>query len=283
MKTPVTAPLAPLAPDAGPPPFARILCGVNAGRPAQEAVREAIAFAAGGAALHFVAISDQIGAGPSRTALLSPHRADLALTEARHAAKEADVATTAERIADPNVVARLLEEARGHDLLVIGCPIHSRTPGILGGETAAVALHRAQVPLLLARVTATEAPFPARVVVATDATPAGRDPVHVGARIAQRHGVPLVLLHVADIRSSEARHELGVQAAAAEAVTGVDPVVLAERGHAAPRILDVAGDHEGTLLVVGSGGRRGIDSLGSVSERVGAHARGPVLVLRPRA
>ena len=144
-----------------PAPFARILCGINAGRPAQEAAREALAFAAGGAALHFLAISDEIGVGATRTALLSPQRADLALDDARQAAKAAGIPTTSEHIADPSPVSRLLEESRRHDLLVIGSPIRSRAPGMLLGETAGVALHRCGVPVLLARPAAGDVAFPA--------------------------------------------------------------------------------------------------------------------------
>ena len=275
------ASLAPLSPDAVGPPFGRILCGVNAGRPAAEAVREALAFAAGGAALHFIAIADQIGVGPTRTALLSPHRADVALAEACQVAKDAGISATSERVDDPDATGRLLEEARSHDLLVVGCPLRSRAPGMLVGEAAGLALHRADVPVLLARAAAGATPFPARVLVATDATPAGRTPVEVGARVAQRHGAPLTLLHVAGRRSPEERRELARQAAAAQEVTGSDPVVLAEPGHTVARILEVADSHDGTLVVMGSAGRRGLDALGSVSERVGAHARGSVLVLRP--
>ena len=93
----------------------------------------------------------------------------------------------------------------------------------------------------------------------------------------------MTLLHVADVRSADERHELAHQAATAQTITGTDPIVLAERGRPVARITEVAADHEGTLLVMGSAGRHGLDALGSVSERVGARARGPVLVLRPVA
>lgn len=272
---------APLAPHAGRPPFARILCGVNAGRPATEAVREALTLAAGGAALHFIAIADHIGVGATRTALLSPHRADAALAEARQMAKEAGIAATSERIDDPYAVGRLLEEARSHDLLVVGCPLRSRAPGMLVGEAAGVALHRADVPVLLARTTASATPVPAQVLVATSATPADRPTVEAGARIAQRHASPLTLLHVADERSPEQRHELALQAATAQEITGADPVVLTDPGHPVARIVEVADSHDGTLVVMGASGRRGLGALGSVSERVGARTRGSVLVMRP--
>jgi nucleotide-binding universal stress UspA family protein len=107
--------------------------------------------------------------------------------------------------------------------------------------------------------------------------------VEIGARVAQRHAVPLTLLHVSDARSAEERHELAAQAEAAQVITGVEPIVLAEPGHAFARIVAEADSHDGTLTVLGSAGRRGLGALASVSERVGAHARGSVLILRPAA
>lgn len=273
--------IAPLAPDAGPPPFPRILCGINAYRSAQEAAREATALAAGGGALHFLAISDGAGEGATRAGLLTQHRAELALAKAREVAGTAGIAATSEQIADTNAVGRLLAESRGHDLLVVGSPIRSRAAGMLLGEAAGVALHRCGVPVLLAPPAAADAPFPARVLVATDAGERSREAVVIGARIAQRHGVPLTLLHVADALSSEQRHELTQQAVTAKAITGIEPIVLARHGHPVARIIEVAGDHEGTLLVMGSTGRKRLASLASVGERVGARASGPVLVLRP--
>jgi nucleotide-binding universal stress UspA family protein len=280
MPTFATLPAFRLAPDAGRPPFPRILCGLNGSRASEEAAQYALALAAGGATLHFMAIADEVGTGPTRSATLSSHRADVALAEAHDLARLAGVTASCARIDDPEPVARLLDEARDHDVLVVGAPIRSRTQGMLTGETAGVVLHRSPVPVLLARRSGREAACPAGVLVATDARPACREAVIAGARIAQRHGVPIMLLHVAETPSQAEHHELALQATAIKDTTGADPIVLSERGRRVARILEIADAHDDTLIVMGASGRRGLDALASVSERVGARARGPVLVLR---
>jgi nucleotide-binding universal stress UspA family protein len=76
------------------------------------------------------------------------------------------------------------------------------------------------------------------------------------------------------------RHELALEASDAAEMTGVDPVVVVVRGHGPDPIVDIAEELEATLLVLGSRGLTGVRALASVSERVGAAAPCPVLVVK---
>ncbi|AXI80780.1 universal stress protein [Peterkaempfera bronchialis] len=134
------------------------------------------------------------------------------------------------------------------------------------------------------------------VVVGVDALPECGAAVEWAAAEAERRGCPLRLVHAVSTgtgtlskRASAGATELILQAgrdllavAVAQAVAAhpgletADTVVAADPAAA---LLDAAGPH--TLVVVGSRGRGGFAALllGSVSLRVAAHARCPVVVV----
>jgi nucleotide-binding universal stress UspA family protein len=123
-----------------------------------------------------------------------------------------------------------------------------------------------------------------RILVATTGSAADRHVAGVAAQLAVTAGGTLILMHVEGPAGPAVRHELAVEASDVSAVTGVDPVVVVVRGHGAEPIVATAEELEATLLVLGSRGLTGARALASVSERVGAAAPCPVLVVkRPAA
>jgi nucleotide-binding universal stress UspA family protein len=79
-----------------------------------------------------------------------------------------------------------------------------------------------------------------------------------------------------------AGEEIAREAGAKLREAGLDPAVELLEGPAADAILTVADVREVDLIVMGSRGRRGLASLilGSVSQRVVARARAPVLIAK---
>lgn len=264
----------------GGPAFGRILCGVDGERRSQQAARQAVALASGGGAVDFVAVSGRPEPGTARIPL-SPARAELALADARAAAAQTDVRVTTRRVDDPSPARCLLELSAGHDLLVVGSHPHpSRVDAMVLGETAGAVLHRAGVPVLVARAYDSDTVEPANVLAATSGHERDRQTVRVAAELASRYGARLTILHVAEYPSIEERRELDAQAEAARTVGQLEPIVLLEAGRPVRRILDIAHSQADTLLVTGARGQTGLAALGSVSERVGARARCSVLVVR---
>lgn len=95
-------------------------------------------------------------------------------------------------------------------------------------------------------------------------------------RLADRHGLPLVYVHVVDGAGSEQRAVEGLRA------TGATETLMVEIGHPADRLVSLAGEHDAAFLVVGNHGPRS-SLLGSVSADVARRAPCPVLVVPPTA
>ena len=79
-----------------PPPFGRIVCGVDGSRSSELAAEQAIALAGPTTTVVFVCVRETRGAGASRQATISTDRADAALHEAVKAAREAGIEAAAE-------------------------------------------------------------------------------------------------------------------------------------------------------------------------------------------
>ena len=254
------------------PPFASILCGVDGSRESKLAVHHALALATPGATLHLVSVFDE------RTR----RRSEEAVRTAKLLARRAGVAVSAELVEhdDPGDV--LLEAARAHDVLVVGTRRGSRAEGIVYGGTAALALHACDVPVLVARATPDWRALGEHVLVASDGSPEIRRAAELAGAIAARAGGRATLLHVSPYGSGEARRELALEATDILVVTGEEPVTRTVAGRPADAITGAADEFGATLLVLGSRGLTGVRALASVSERVGATAPCPVLVLRPR-
>jgi nucleotide-binding universal stress UspA family protein len=258
--------------------FASVLCGIDGSRTSLEAARQAGVLARGGR-LRLLAVTWEQGTGATAVAVLSRWRAERCLDRARQDLRELDVEPLIELVDDPQATERLLREAEQHDLLVVASHGRSRPGGILTGSTASTALHRATVPLLVARRPPGEARFPDRILLALDGTEPSRAAARVAAQLARRHGSEVAVIASAD-HDPARRRAVSEDVAAILAATGTEPVVLGEHGPAHRAIAAAAADAGSSLVVTGSRGRAGAAALQSVSERIGHEAPCSVLVVR---
>jgi nucleotide-binding universal stress UspA family protein len=263
-----------------PPPFGRIVCGLDGSRSSAIAAEQAIALSGAGTALVFVCVREQRGAGATRQTTISTERADTALEMAVAAAREAGIDAAAEILPghDPREV--LLDEASRSDLLVVASHGGSRAGGIAIGSTASAAVHRSQVPVLVARRPPEGVPFPAGILVATDGSRDAGRAVELTARIGHAAGSTVYLLTV-DRGAHADPQRTSVEAADLTAALGRAPTIVRETGHPSERIIDIARSERVSLVAVGSRGLTGVRALGSVSERVAHRAPCSVLVARP--
>ena len=265
-----------------PAPFPRILCAIDAGGSAEEAISQALTLAGSDAALTFMTVTDGRRVGATRLASLGPYAADQALERARRAARAAgvDAVELIRHGDDPRAV--IFDEAPRHDLLVLGMHGEHRTSGFLLGSTAVAALHRSPVPVLIARPARVGTEFPRDILVATDGSPAMGPTVALAAALARRHDARVALLHV-DHAGRDAHHELAEEATALKAATGMEPITLQLDGHAPSRIAEIALELPASLVITGSRMLTGVRAIGSVSERTGVVSPCSVLVLRRAA
>jgi nucleotide-binding universal stress UspA family protein len=264
-------------------PFARIVCGASGTRCSRVAVEQALEIAGGDGTVRFLAIVDVRGVGPNRMAGTGLARAERALADARQAARDVGVAASTELCyhADPRRV--LVDTGRANDLLVLGGHVHSRGEGMVLGSVAVYALHAAPIPVLIARPVPGGRRLGERVMVAAAGVEGDRQAAQVAASLAQRAGGSLTFLHVEGPRGPDVHRHLAEASADAIAVTGTEPMVVSVKGHGPDALVALADELEATLLVLGSRSLAGLRSLASVSERVGARARCPVLVMRDQA
>jgi nucleotide-binding universal stress UspA family protein len=262
------------------PVFESVLCGIDGSRGSLIAARHAGVMATGGR-LRLLAITWEQGVGATATAVLGRWRAGRCLDRAAQDLHGLDVRLRIDIIDDPNASERLLREAAPHDLLVLGMHARSRPGGILLGDTASVALHRATVPVLVARPLAPELGLLDRILFAHDGTDASRAAARVTAQLAHRHGSEVALVAACDHQPAR-RHAVAQDAAAILEATGYEPVVLDEHCKDHHAITAAAATLQSTLVIVGSRGLAGASALRSTSERVAHHAHCSVLVMRPR-
>lgn len=244
------------------------------------AVEQAIALSGPSTALVFVCVRETRGAGATRQATIGTERADAALEDAVEIAREAGIDAVAEILPGHDPRSVLLDEASRSDLLVVASHGGSRAGGITLGSTASAAVHRAGVPVLVARRPPQDVCFPERILVATDGSPDAARAVELTTRIAHRHRAGVYLLSV-DPGPHGDRTRIAVDAVDLTAALGREPTVLRAYGHADERILEAAASERVALVAVGSRGLGGAHALGSVSERVAHKAPCSVLVARP--
>jgi nucleotide-binding universal stress UspA family protein len=263
-----------------PPPFGRIVCGVDGSRSSSVAAEQAIALSGEGTALVFVCVREHRGAGATRQATITVERAEAALEAAVEAAREAGVDAAAEILPGHDPRAVLLDEASRADLLVVASHDASRASGIAFGSTASASIHRARVPVLVARRPPKGVEFPQSILVATDGSAGAERAVELAARIGHARGARVYLLGVDPAPHGEPRLT-SVEAADLTAALGRQPVVVHESGEPSERIIELAASEKIALVAVGSRGLTGVRALGSVSERVAHGAPCSVLVARP--
>lgn len=258
-------------------PLSTALCAVNGTLGSLEAVRQALALVGPRGMVRFVAVSDARGQGFVSQASLSESHAREALDTARHMAAGAGPAVETALLFAEDPRQALISAAEALDVLVVGTHRRSRAAGILLGSTASTAVHRARVPVLVARASS-QTGF-AGTILAAVAGPEDEQTARISAAIAAANRGNLVLLH-AGRGDRELRHELALEAAEAASITGAEPTVLNSTGDPVHDIPTVAQEVGAALVVLGSHGRQGVGSLGSVSERVAHRLACSALVLR---
>lgn len=263
-----------------PPPFGRIVCGIDGGRSSSIAAEQAIALSGAGTALVFVCVREQRGAGATRQTTITTERAEMALETAVKYAREAGVDAAAEILPGHDPRAVLLEEASRSDLLVVASHGGSRAIGIGFGSTASAAVHRAQVPVLVARRPPEGVGFLQRILVASDGSAGAERAVELVARIGHANQASVYLLSV-DPGPHGDPSRTAVEAADLTTALGRGPTVVREAGEPSQRILELAASEHIALVAIGSRGLTGVRALGSVSERVAHRAPCSVLVARP--
>lgn len=268
---------APARPEV-PPPFASIVCGIDGSRAGQEAARQAAVLAGPGGRITFVCVAQAKGVGATAQTTITEVRAQEALGHAQDAAGETQTESEARLVYGGNPGHALLAEAGACDLLVVGSHGISRAGGIWLGSVASTLAHEADAPVLVARRPRAEAPFPARLLVATDGSEGSAAATRLAGAIARRHESSVLQLHV---NGANSRHAMAMEAEELMEATGTEPVQLIEVGPAHERIAAAADSDRASLIVLGSRGLRGIRALGSVSERVVHEASCSVLIARP--
>lgn len=255
-------------------PFPSILCGVDAEPASAEAARQAVALAAAGGELHFIAIATTVSLPRHKRGELQE-----SLEEAAELAQMSGVSASAELVSGRYVVEALLSAGEHHDLLVVGSRNRSRARGILLGATAGEAAHKTNRPLLVARRPPGSGEFLHSILVASDGSPGSWAPARVGAAIADTFRSRLDLVHVVDGTRPERRRVVEAQIAEIRDITGEEPGLDEPVGHAAGAIIEAARSMLCSLLVSGRRGLHGVMALGSVSERVVHRAPCSVLLI----
>jgi nucleotide-binding universal stress UspA family protein len=255
----------------------RVVCGIDASRADANAVREACALAGPDGLVALVCIRYTIGAGATAQTTITPARATTALERAMKQARTAGVRASAYLLRSAHVSDALLRAAADGDVLVVGTHGGSRAGGIALGSVTTNALHRATVPVLVARSAPSTPDAP--ILVASDGSPRSDVACALAGIVSERTGAQVELM-TSDPDATEA---LDREAVELTETLGRRPGIQVADGDPVDAILTAASDSGCRLLVVGSSGRTGLKALGSVSERVAHRAPCSVLVARPKS
>lgn len=145
--------------------FQHVVCGVNASRADAETVRQAALLSGPGGKLEVFCVIDATGYGPTEQATIAAPRAEKAVEQARHNAADLGIPAQTCIVHGSSVWNSLAHAATGADLLVVGSRGGSRAGGIMLGSVATEAVHRAEMPVLVARrLPGVE--FPKRILLA---------------------------------------------------------------------------------------------------------------------
>jgi nucleotide-binding universal stress UspA family protein len=263
------------------PAFKDVLCGIDDSRPSAEAARQAALLATPGGAVEFVGVCWTVGEGRQRVSSLNVDRVQEALEDAGRAATQVGASGTWKILRDRDPAEALLEQAHGHDLAAVGSHSGTRAFGIFFGSIASMLVHRADVPVLVARRPPSDDVFPAKILVASDGSPGSAAAVRLAGRIAVARGSDVTLVHVSDGETPTKRSELARQTVELLETVGRQPALCEASGDPHDEISRLAAELGASLVVIGSRGLGGVKALGSVSERVAHDARCSVLVSRP--
>jgi nucleotide-binding universal stress UspA family protein len=259
--------------------FGDIVCGVNGSRADAETVRQAALLSGPEGRLDIVCVLDTKGYGPTEQANIARVRAQTAIEHARDTARELGVVPRTSILHGSSPWESLADAADGADLLVLGSRGGSRAGGIMLGSVATEAVHRAELPVLVARPTP-GAPFPEQILLASDGSACSRVASEMAVTIALAHGSEITLFTADEGDTAARRDELAEQIAIAKFATGREPVAVTSPQPPRTAIVEYAVREQPSLVIVGSHGKTGIRALGSVSEHVTHHVPSSVLVAR---
>ena len=260
--------------------FGRIVCGINGSRADAEAVRQAAVLSGSEGKLEIVCVIGTMGFGPTAQASIAPTRAETAMDHAELEVKELGVHPRTCIVQGSSPWRSLARFAGEADLLVLGSRGGSRAGGIALGSVATEAVHRASLPILIARPGADT--FPASILLASDGSPGSREAAELAIRIARVHRSSVTLLTAGDVDAGQ-RRELALQAAEIGQATGKEPLVVTSGESPRAAIVRHAETERPSLVVLGSSGKSGVRALGSVGEHIAHEVSSSVLVARGRA
>ncbi|MFP4037409.1 MAG: universal stress protein [Desulfobacteraceae bacterium] len=184
-------------------------------------------------------------------------------------------------------------EAERADMVVIGSGRRSLIERSILGSTAARVVGYCSCDVMVVPL-GTSVDFKS-ILAAVDGSIYSRNAAIKAVQIAKDFGSIMQVLNVIDVPPEYYLHESIMEAMVAKsrreletiressAEKGVVPDVIVKHGEAYRTIVDTARDCRSDLIIMGSHGRSGIRRLlmGSVVERVLAHAPCPVLVTHP--
>jgi nucleotide-binding universal stress UspA family protein len=251
--------------------FSAVVCGLAPGPMGREAVRQAVVLAAAGVRLRLYGV---------RAPAQAPGEEEWTLSDAIALAEAAGINAAGFLLDPQDPSSALVRNVAPGELLVVGASGAGRMEGILFGRVSTKLAHEARGPVLIARRPPEGAEFPREILLASDGSAGSGEAAGIAATIAARHRSRVCHLHVGHA-SAEQRRAMASESAALLRATGVEPVVLTERGWPVEAIVEMARRERVSLVVAGSRGLSGVRALGSVSERVAHQAPCSVLLARP--
>jgi nucleotide-binding universal stress UspA family protein len=251
--------------------FQRVLVGVDGTMPGFEACRQAARLAVPGEPIEAVAVvhlGDAIQAGIRAAGMadLLAREAAAALVDAAEIIGPQARTTAVNGVVVPTLL-RHIEQSHT-TLVALGSHGHRRLTEIMIGGVAGELLHSAPCSVLIARVPRPGERFPDTIVVGVDGSADSARALEAARELAGRFDAHLRIVTAADDPSLDVEQAL-VMAPTTAVIAGEPVDVLAAEALAAD------------LVVVGSRGLRGLQALGSVSERIAHQASCSVLVVRP--
>jgi nucleotide-binding universal stress UspA family protein len=258
----------------------RVLCGIDGTSADADAVRQAATMAGAEGQLELVAVC-VTGGGAKDNRKLTADQAEEALERAQAIATEVGTPTSTRVVDNADDWEGLAGAIADRDLLVLGDHPHSRVSGIVHGSTSTRALHDSAIPVLIARPGADD--FPRRILLATNGSTASNHAATFTASIARAHSSAVTLLTIDHVEIRERKHALIEEGAELARACGAEPEIVLRSGDADEEIVAAVRQLEPSLLVLGSGGKHGLRTLGSVSEKVAHNAPCSVLVVKGAA
>jgi nucleotide-binding universal stress UspA family protein len=253
--------------------FDRVVCGGDRSEAGATAARAAALLASPEGSLGLVAVDDpsiavHVGSAMPRLLQELSGEAHAALVRGR---AEAEPLHALEAIlVDGDPLHCLLAEIGRRDatLAAVGSHGFSLAAGFALGSVTTHLLHEAPCSVLIARGTIDADHWPTGIVVGLDGSPDSERALDAAREVSSRFG--------STVRVITAMRDAHVDL---EAVRRMAADL--EEHDATPIDALTAGIDAGDLVVVGSRGMRGLNALGSLSERIAHEARCSVLVVRP--